>query len=63
MSAKEYVQEVVNRDLESTDQPRRHISEVFREIWGDVPDDVRAKRPADGTDQMDHYVYGVPGPR
>jgi len=39
---------------------RRPISEVIREIWADVPDDVRAKLPRDGASQVDHYVYGLP---
>lgn len=60
VSAEEYARQVLGRDLKSGDRPRRHISEVFREIWSDVPDEVRAKLPADGADQIDHYVYGVP---
>lgn len=38
----------------------RPISEVMREIWGDMPADVRAKLPRDGARQIDHYVYGLP---
>ncbi len=38
----------------------RPISEVMREIWGDMPADVRAKLPRDGASQIDHYVYGLP---
>jgi hypothetical protein len=25
-----------------------------------MPDEVRAKLPADGAAQHDHYIYGVP---
>jgi len=32
----------------------------IRQIWADLPDDVRAKLPADGASQHDHYIYGVP---
>ena len=39
---------------------RRPISDVIREIWADMPDDVRAKLPRDGASQVDHYVYGLP---
>lgn len=39
---------------------RRPISEVVREIWADMPDDVRARLPRDGASQVDHYVYGLP---
>jgi hypothetical protein len=29
-------------------------------IWSDMPDSVRAKLPADGASEHDHYIYGVP---
>jgi hypothetical protein len=32
----------------------------IREIWADIPDEVRAKLPADGASEHDHYIYGVP---
>jgi hypothetical protein len=60
VSTEEYARLVLDQDLKAAGQGRRHISEVFREIWGDVPDEVRAQLPADGADQIDHYVYGVP---
>jgi len=65
LSAEQYAETVLNRDLEepansATAVPRRHISEVIREIWSDLPDDARALLPADGASQVDHYVYGVP---
>jgi len=39
---------------------RRPLSARIREIWADMPDEVRAKLPADGASQHDHYIYGVP---
>ena len=60
VSAEEYVQEVVNRDLKSTDQPRRHISEVIAEIMSDVPPEVFERLPRDGASEHDHYLYGSP---
>jgi len=64
VSAEQYAETVLYRDLEepanSAAAPRRHISDVIREIWSDLPDDARALLPADGTSQVDHYVYGVP---
>lgn len=36
------------------------LSARIREIWADIPEEVRAKLPADGADQHDHYIYGVP---
>jgi plasmid stability protein len=66
VSAEQYAETVLNRDLEEAPAgsaaaaPRRHISEVIREIWSDLPADARALLPADGASQVDHYVYGVP---
>jgi hypothetical protein len=56
LSAEQYAQQVLNRDLEEgVPQP---VSTLFREIWADLPDDARL--PKDGLDQIDHYVYGTP---
>jgi len=65
LSAERYAETVLYRDLEepvnsAAAAPRRHISEVIREIWSDLPDDARALLPVDGASQVDHYVYGVP---
>ncbi len=60
LSAEEYAREVLERDLEGRATARRPISEVIREIWSDMPEDVRAKLPRDGASQVDHYVYGLP---
>ena len=58
VTAEQYAQQVLARDLGQSGQ--ESVSAMFREIWSDMPDDVRAKRPRDGADQIDHYVYGVP---
>lgn len=58
VSAEEYAQRVLDRDLADTGQ--QPVSEMFREIWAGMPDEVRAKLPRDGATQIDHYVYGVP---
>jgi hypothetical protein len=65
VSAEHYAAQVLNRDLDEpanppATAPRRHISEVIREIWSDLPDDAQAKLPTDGASQIDHYVYGLP---
>ena len=58
VSVEQYAQQVLDRALsEASPQP---ISEMFREIWGHMPEDVRAKLLSDGSSQIDHYVYGVP---
>jgi hypothetical protein len=57
----QYARQVLEQDLESDKvTPRRPLSEVIREIWADIPDEVRAILPADGASQVDHYVYGLP---
>jgi hypothetical protein len=33
---------------------------MLREIWADLPPEVRAKLPADGASEHDHYIYGLP---
>lgn len=60
VSAETYVQELLTRHLKGSELPEKRISDVFREIWGDMPNEDRATLPADGADQIDHYVYGVP---
>ncbi|HSR67927.1 MAG TPA: hypothetical protein VLU25_08285 [Acidobacteriota bacterium] len=45
--------------LEGIDNDRP-VSEMIRDLWADMPDDVRAKLPSDGASQVDHYVYGLP---
>lgn len=58
VSAEQYARQVLDRDLvEGTQQS---VSAMFREIWSGMPDEVRAKLPRDGAEQIDHYVYGVP---
>ena len=39
---------------------QKPLAARIREIWADMPDEVRAKLPADGASQHDHYIYGVP---
>jgi plasmid stability protein len=60
VSTEEYAREVLERDLEAPASRRPPISELIREIWRDIPEDVRAKLPRDGASQVDHYVYGLP---
>jgi hypothetical protein len=59
ISAEEYVRLVLEDDLR-TGRERRPVSQSVREIWSDMPDDVRAKLPRDGASQVDHYVYKLP---
>jgi hypothetical protein len=43
-----------------TAEARKPLAARIRDIWADMPDEVRAKLPTDGASQHDHYIYGVP---
>jgi hypothetical protein len=59
VSAEQYVRLVLKDNLRAgLGQPP--VSQSIREIWGEMPPDVRAKLPTDGASQVDHYVYGLP---
>ena len=59
LSAEQYARQVLEQALASA-TARRPLAVRIREIWADIPDEVRAKLPADGASQHDHYIYGVP---
>lgn len=59
VSAEQCAQQFLKQALASA-AAGRPLSARIREIWADIPDEVRAKLPADGADQHDHYIYGVP---
>jgi hypothetical protein len=59
VSAEQYARLVLEQDLKA-DSARRPISQTIREIWSDMPADVRAQLPQDGASQVDHYTYGLP---
>ena len=40
--------------------PRRPLSARIRDLWVDMPDEVRAEYPEGGGRQIDHHVYGLP---
>jgi hypothetical protein len=55
----QYARLVLEHDLTSGFE-NRPISQTIREIWSEMPTDVREKLPRDGASQVDHYVYGRP---
>ena len=59
VSAEQYARQVLEQALVSA-AARKPLAVRIREIWADIPDEVRAKLPADGASQHDHYIYGVP---
>lgn len=65
VSAEQFVQRIVDRELERQETPApgpatRRISQRIAEIMADVPPEEYAKLPKDGARQVDHYVYGLP---
>jgi hypothetical protein len=59
LSAEQYARQVLEKALVSAGA-RKPLSERIREIWADIPDEVRPGLPTDGASQHDHYIYGVP---
>ncbi len=64
VSAEQYVQQIVDHDLEETTPapaaPHRHISEVIRERMSKIPAEDWKDLPTDGASEHDHYIYGLP---
>jgi len=59
VSAEQYARQLLEQAL-TAPTVKRPLSARIREIWADMPDEVRAKLPTDGATQHDHYIYGVP---
>jgi hypothetical protein len=60
VSAEQYVQQIVDRDLEEADRDSRSVWEIFAESRKRIPPEEVAKLPKDGADEHDHYLYGHP---
>ncbi len=66
LSAEELVRRLVdealsNGDREDHDSPgQAPLSAKIRQLWADMPADVRAELPEGGARQIDHQVYGLP---
>jgi len=58
VSAEQYVQQIVDRDLEATESESLSVWDVFAESRKRVPREELAKLPKDGADEHDHYLYG-----
>jgi len=46
--------------LEEQDRPPKTVFEMAQECIKDVPPEVLAQLPADGSLKLDHYLYGAP---
>ena len=53
-------QEEVLRFVESLMPSRKPLLEEIREIYQDIPDAEWEKLPRDGSENLDHYLYGAP---
>lgn len=60
VSAEQYALQVLERDLRSSANTNRHISEVITDMMKDVPPEDSAALPNDGASEHDHYLYGSP---
>lgn len=60
LSVEQYVRQMLAHDLEPSPTAKKPLASRIREIWADMPEEVRTKLPADGASQHDHYIYGVP---
>jgi hypothetical protein len=60
VSAEQYVQQIVERDLEEADRDSRSVWDIFAESRKRVPPEGFAKLPKDGADEHDHYLCGQP---
>jgi Arc/MetJ-type ribon-helix-helix transcriptional regulator len=47
-------------EAEPTSPSHKPIWEVFEEITASIPEEEWARLPADGAEQHDHYIYGLP---
>jgi hypothetical protein len=59
LSAEQCARQLLQRSLASP-TPRQPLPARIRELLADMPGEVRAKHPADGASQHDHYIYGGP---
>jgi restriction endonuclease Mrr len=50
----------INQSLEPDEQSERPIWEIFEEVADNLPDEILADLPTDGSTQHDHYLYGSP---
>ncbi|HYI95199.1 MAG TPA: hypothetical protein VEX68_16780 [Bryobacteraceae bacterium] len=57
VSAEQCAQQLLKQALSSEHKP---LAARIRELWSDMPEEVRAEYPEGGARQIDHHVYGLP---
>ena len=64
VSTEQYVNRMLDRDLEEHDKTspmdETPIWESITDLMTCVPDEVFENLPKDGASQIDHYIYGFP---
>jgi plasmid stability protein len=58
VSVEQYAREIIDRSL--TIESNDSLFAAIRDLWKDMPEDVRALLPQDGASEHDHYIYGTP---
>ncbi len=66
LSAEQLVRRLVDEELSNTKREsggstgQAPLSAKIRQLWADMPADVRAELPEGGARQIDRQVYGLP---
>ncbi len=62
LSVPEFLERLIAAEPETTEAAKAHrpVSEMIRDILGEVPAEELAKLPKDAASQIDHYIYGHP---
>ena len=67
MAMEHYARQILEKGLTGGDadpsggsEDTRLLSEVIRDIVGEIPAEELAKLPSDGSNQVDHYVSCLP---
>lgn len=56
---REEVMRYVDSVIKKHERPAT-LGEKIKELFADVPDEVWKRVPTDGSEQHDHYIYGIP---
>jgi len=60
VSTEEYVQQVIDRDLDGEGRDFQPFWETFTRQMETLPDELFEHLPEDGASEHDHYLYGSP---
>ena len=60
VTAEQYVQQVLSRDLDAEGSGTEPFWKAFTRQIQALPDEIFEHLPADGASEHDHYLYGSP---